>query len=241
MAATNKRTTGYTGFTIPVSKWRKLSGEPIETAKSTDYLLVPAGAIGRYPSGTWGQFGGVRTYHFWKDPKQSTALNLVPGSVLEQARNKGPPYFPRGNIRPSSGTGEPRGRGDPLPRVRNLQESDKDAAEILCNLRKDSGHPLRERKEGSTSPVRDELLDVCAEGGSQSSRHWSCTSDEEDEERDLSGGDRSCGEGECSGSDGSSECDGSDGLCSEDGQSDEESDCASGQEDEGDCSAEEGD
>jgi len=146
---TNKRTTQVTGFTVPVSKWRKLSGEPIAGARATDYLLIPAGAIGRYPSATWNQWGGVRTYHFWHDPSKVHASNLEPGSpgLLKASDSRASGDLGR-DIRSSNRTGVPRGRGYPLPRVCDLQEEDKEAAEGLLRLGQDGDVRCANAKRG---------------------------------------------------------------------------------------------
>jgi len=189
-----------------VAKYRKITGELVEGAKPTDVLFVPAGAIARYPPSTWGDFGSIRTFRCWSDPGKVPPPNVVTSAlgVLERS-NLGPSPVPGGLGQSSCGSGDPRRRGYSLPRMRDLSEEDHEAANSLCNLRTYSGCSGSERKEGPTGRLRSELLDLCTEGGSQSSSHGSGSSScEEDPEGDLSGSSCSCSDREDSGSNGAS-------------------------------------
>jgi len=236
-----KRVAAITGFTIPVGKWRKLSGEPTADAKSTDYLIVPAGAIGRFPSDKWGEFGSVRTYRFWKNPSEMPPPNVVAIPKPKQDDHTRSPCDIGRDCGTGRGYGNPYGRRGALSCVRNLSKEDKEAAAGLLHLGKNSGREDSERKERTTSPVHPELLDLCSEGGSESSSRGDTSGDEEEQESGLSGSDGPDSEygSECG--DGPSRRTRTRRLHSENGSIDEESDCPSGQEDEDDDCSEESD
>jgi len=184
-----KRMASVTGFAIPVGRFRKLSGEPgPDGAKATDCLIIPAGAIGRYPADKWGEFGSVRTYRFWQGVRQMPPPNVEPSSrVLQPRTDQRSPLLSGGLGESSRGSGDARRRGSSLPRMRDLSEADTEAAHGLCNLGKNRRRPLREREEGSSIDMHPELLDLCSEGGSQSSDSGQSSESEEIEECSIHG------------------------------------------------------
>jgi len=193
-----QRVGAVTGFAIPVGKWRKLSGEPVNGAAATDYLIVPLGAAGRYPADKWAQWGSVRTYRFWKpevvgqSTGQVSLANVVASTAAKQVGDLRPSQDTRGSGESRYRSGEPCGRRDPLPRLCPLSGEDLEAADGLCALRKKRRCESGQREEGATEGLHPELLDLCSEGGSESSSGGTGSStSEEDEESDLSGGSRS--------------------------------------------------
>lgn len=235
-----KRVAAVTGFAIPVGKYRKLSGEPVADAKATDYLVVPAGAIGRFAPTKWGEFGPIRTYRFWAPAGKVSTPNVVTSAPVIQPRvDKDPSRDHRNTKILSSGSGEPCGRRSPLPRVCDLSEEDIEAAESLLNLRSDSRRTRRELETRSASDVHAELLEVCSEGGSEPTNSGGSSSGSEDsEDGDLSEGYPSSGDSECSSSSGLSMHRSTSGLYPKTGYTDSQFDLSSGQEDEASTSGE---
>jgi len=232
-ATSTQRVAIVTGFTIPVSKWRKLSGEPVTGAKPSDYIIVPAGAIARYPPAAWRDFGGVRTYHFWKAAGQMPATNVVAsnGGVLTPS-NRNTPQDPRGGQEYCGGARGPHGWGNALPCVRDLSKEDLEAAECLRNLRQDGGRESREREERPDSDMHPELLDVCSEGGSESSCGGSPSGgSEEEQERSVQGSSSFSSGDECASSPRPLKRARTSGLSPASRDSEQISDCSSGQED----------
>lgn len=239
MASQPKRSSAVTGFTIPVGKYRKLTGEPgPDGAKATDCLIVPAGAIGRFPANKWGEFGSVRTYRIWTPARQVPPADVVPSAgVVQPLGNPGPLAVTRRAEEPSSGTRDPCGRRSPLPRMRDLQEEDIEEPDCLCHTGAFCRRPGRKCQTRSPSDLHRELLDVRAEGGSDSSDSWdSSGTSEEVEDGDLSRSDSSSGDEISPGGLGASSRGSTGGLRPAAGRSDSESDIPSGQEDEASAS-----
>jgi len=221
-----KRMASVTGFAIPVGRFRKLSGEPgPDGAKATDCLIIPAGAIGRYPADKWGEFGSVRTYRFWQGVRKVPPSDVVPSTrVLQPRTDQRSPLLTGGLGESSRGDGESRGRRSPLSRMRDLSQADSEAANGLCNLRTYGRRPLREREEGSPVDVHPELLDLCSEGGSEPSDSRESSDSEEVEECSVHGSDHNLCDAGCRTIDGFLVYSESSGSSSEGGRDSEESD-----------------
>lgn len=221
-----KRMASVTGFAIPVGRFRKLSGEPgPDGAKATDCLIIPAGAIGRYPADKWGEFGSVRTYRFWQGVRQVPAADMVPSTRQLQPRSdRSSLALTGGRGEYGSGSRDPCGRRPSLPRMCDLSQADSEAADSLCNLRADSGRPLRQREEGLARSVHPELLDLCSEGGSDSSDSGHSSDSEEVEECSVHGSTHDLCDAGCRTIDGFPVFSESSGSSSEGGRDSEESD-----------------
>jgi len=221
---TTSRVAAVTGFAIPVSKWRKLTGEPVPGANGTDYLVVPVGAAARYPADKWSSWGGVKTYRFWTPASSKVPpTHMVSSPKPDKASNQGPPSDNRGYFRDSSGTRDPCGRRDPLPCLRDLQRESEATAlglqRIGCSPKRESC----ERAERPAKRMHHELLELLSEGGSGSASGGSTSDSEEVEECSVHGSDHSLCDNECRSRDGFLILDSPSGSSSEGGQHPEES------------------
>jgi len=220
-----KRVASVTGYSIPVGKWRKLSGEPCDGARATDCMLIPAGAIGRFPPTSWGEWGSVRTYRFWQGSREVSTPNMEQSTrELQPRSNQGSLSLTRRSGEYDCGTRDPCGRRHTLSRMRDLSQSDTKNADGIRDSREDGRREGGQRQARPPQQLHPELLEISSEGGSDPTSSGGSSDSEEVEECSVHGSTHDLCDAECRTRDGFLVYDRTSGRSSEGGRTDEESD-----------------
>lgn len=194
--------TGITGFAINVAKYRKLTGEPVDGAKATECLIIPAGHISRFPPSKWGEFGSVRTYRLWTSAGKMPVTNVASVTASNEGLDRSPPPIPGGIGESVRRSGIPSRHGYSLPRMCDLSQDDKEAADGLRAIRSSPKRKSSESQNEQSSSEHDEHVELRSEGGSPPSYNRFSSDSEEEQERSVSGSDGDRSEhirGRCSG------------------------------------------